>query len=55
MYTDAENFENNSAFNGSVLAVSFLYFSVLGKLDLRKTLKYLKNFPVDCSDARDCS
>ena len=34
IYTEAKNFENNSAFNGSVSAVSFLYFSILGKLDL---------------------
>ena len=32
--TDWDLFENNSAFNGSVSAVSFLYFSILGMLDL---------------------
>ena len=34
MYTKTKKFENSSAFNGSVSAVSFLYLSKLGELDL---------------------
>ena len=45
-YTEAKSFENISAFNGSVSAVSFLYFSILGKLDLLKAFYYLKSFLV---------
>ena len=33
-YTEGKNFENNSDFNGSVSAVSFSYFSILGQHDL---------------------